>query len=229
MAERWKRLAPLSGIVFVGLIVASIVASGDQPDIGDSPAKIAAYYGSHDGATIAQIVMLSYAAVFAVVYFVSIAQFLRARGSQTMATIALVGGSLAAVGAGLGAGGTAMMHDGVDHFNADQMQTLNAVSQDMFWPIMVAGMALSTLAIGIAVLRTKALPKWLGIVTVVVGVVGISGIGSWFGFMGAGVTTIAIALFAYARLGQPASISLPEMPEQRADADVPAADKTPAT
>jgi hypothetical protein len=229
MADRWKRMAPLAGIVFVGLVVASIMVSSDQPEVGDSAASVAAYYDSHDGVTIAQVVMLSYAAIFAVVYFVSVAQFLRARGAQTMATIALVGGSLAAAGCGLAAGASAMLAEANSHFDAAQMQVLNVVGLDLFWPTMVGGMVLSTLAIGVSILRTKALPKWFGILTVVVGVVGISGIGSWFGFMGSGVTTIATALWVYARLGRPESISLPEMPEQRADADVAAPDKAATT
>jgi hypothetical protein len=221
MADRWKRLAPLSGFVFVALVVVSIAVSGDQPDLGAGPAEIAAYYASHDGVTTAQVVMLAYAALAACVFFASVGQFLRDRGAQLMATLTLVGGVLFAVGLGLAAGMSAALTEAQGHFTASQMQVLNAVSMDLFWPLTIGGMIMATLAMGAAILRTRALPKALGIVTLVVGIVGISGIGSWFGFMGAGVTTLVIAGFVYARLGQPATVSLPDVPGQRVTVDTP--------
>ena len=225
MADRWRRLAPLSGFVFVALVVVSIMIS-DTPDVGDGPAKVAAYYAAHDGTTIATVVMLAYGALFAVVFFTSAGQFFRDAGAQTLATLTVVGGVLFAVGCGLGAGTSAALTDANGHFAATQMQVLNAVSEDLFWPITVGGMILATLAMGAAILRTRALPKWLGIVTVVVGVVGISGIGSWFGFMGSGLTTLAIAGFIYARMSSPQTISLPDVPDQRdASADVSSSEK----
>lgn len=220
MADRWKRLAPLSGFVFVALVVVSIVMSGDSPDVGSGPAKVAAYYASHDGVTTAQVVMLAYGALFACVFFASVGQFLRDRGAQLLATLTLVGGILFAVGLGLGAGMSAALTEANGHFTAAQMQVLNAVAEDLFWPLAVGGMIMATLAMGAAILRTRALPKALGIVTLVVGIVGISGIGSWFGFMGTAVTTLVIAGFVYARMSRPEAITLPEMPGQRATVDV---------
>ena len=229
MAERWKRLAPLSGVVFVGLVLASIMVSDSQPGVDDGPAKVLAYYNSHHGRTTAQIVMMAYAALFAIVYYTSVAQFLRARGAQTMATLTLVGGAVFAVGCGLLAGVTAALDEAIGHFNGDQMQVLNAIAMDLFWPLMIAGTALATLAMGVSMLRTHALPKWLGIVTLIVGIVLISGIVSWIGFMATGPLTLVIAGYVYARLGRSEAISLPEMPGQRANADVSTSDKTPAS
>jgi hypothetical protein len=229
MAERWKRLAPLSGIVFVGLVVASIVISGNQPDVNDGPSKVAAYYETHHGRTIAQVALLAYAALFAVVYFVSVSHFLRSRGSQLMATLTVVGGALFAVGCGLGAGGLAGLSEATNHFTADQLQLMNTVANDMFWPMMMVGTTVATLAIGVSTLQTRALPKALGIITVIVGVVLLSGIGTWFGFMATGPLTIVIACYVAVRLGRPTSISLPEMPGQRMNADVSTSETTPAT
>src|SRR3954453_14497248 len=160
MADRWKRLAPLSGIVFVALVVVSIAVSADQPDAGGGPAQVAAYSASHDGAAGAQVVMLAYAALFACVFFTSVGQFLRDRGAQALATLTVVGGVLFAVGLGLGAGMSAALTDVNGHFAASQMQVLNAVSEDLFWPLTVGGMIMATLAMGAAILRTRALPKW---------------------------------------------------------------------
>jgi hypothetical protein len=172
--------------------------------------------------------MMAYAAIFAAVYYVSVAQFLRARGAQTMATLTLVGGALFAVGCGLLAGVTAALDEAIGHFSGDQMQVLNAVAMDLFWPMMIAGTALATLAMGVSMLRTKALPKALGIITLIVGIVLMSGIGSWFGFMGSGPLTLVIAGFLYARLGRPDSISMPDVPGPRATVDVSSDEKASA-
>ena len=139
------------------------------------------------------------------------------------ATLTLVGGALLAVGCGLLAGTNAALGEAIGHFGAGQMQVLNAVAMDLFWPMLMGGAALATFMMGVALLRTRALPKWLGIVTVVVGSVMLTGIGSWFGFMATGPLTLVIAGYVYARLGRPESISLPEMPGQRTNADESAA------
>jgi hypothetical protein len=76
-------------------------------------------------------------------------------------------------------------------------------------------MALVTLAIGLSILRTQAMPKALGIITVIVGVVALSGIGSWFGFMAGGPLTLVLAGYLYQRTGQPEQITMPDVPDQR--------------
>ncbi|MDQ1696187.1 MAG: hypothetical protein QOJ03_1540, partial [Frankiaceae bacterium] len=98
---------------------------------------------------------------------------------------------------------------------ASAAQALNQVQEDLFFVTLFGGLMLATLAMGIAMLRTKALPKALGIVTVIVGVVAASGIASWFAFMATGPLTIVIAGYVYQRLGQPASVTMPDVPAPR--------------
>ncbi len=194
------------------------IALGNTPDSGSSGAKVLAYVKSHHGRLNAEVFLFAYTSVLALVFYTGMGAYLRRRGSDILATLTVVGGAVAAVGFGLGAGATASMTDATNKLSPDTLQALNQISEDIFFIALFGGIAVATLAMGISMLRTKAMPKALGIVSVVVGVVAFSGIGSWFAFMASGPLTLAIAWFLYQRTGQPDEITLPEVPEQRAEA-----------
>lgn len=205
-------------------MVAAVVVAislGNTPDVGSSGAKVINYYSSHHGRANADIVLLAYGSVMAVVYFAGLGSYLRRRGSDLLATLTVVGGALLAAGIAIGAGTTAAINEHPNKLGADAAQALNAVNEDIFFVIALAGLALATLATGISILRTKAMPKALGIVTVVVGVVAFSGIGSWIGFMACGPLTLVLAGYLYVCTGRPEQITMPDVPEQRAEAPAP--------
>lgn len=215
MTDRWKRVVPpAAGIAFVALIVVGIALS-NTPGSGSSGAKVLAYYESHHSRTGASVFLFGYAAVCAIVFYAGMASFLRRRGSDLLATLTLVGGAVQAVGLALGAGSTAALTDSTRKISPDAAQALNQVNEDIFFVALFAGLMIATLAIGISVLRTKAMPKALGIITVVVGVVAVSGIGAWFAFMGSAPLTLVLAGYLYKRTGQPDTITMPDVPSQR--------------
>jgi hypothetical protein len=215
MADRWKQIVP--PVAGVGMVAAFVVAIalGNTPDVGSSGEKVISYYTSHHGRQNASICLVAYGSIMAVVFYAGLASYLRRRGSDLLATLTLVGGALLAVGMAIGAGAIAAINEHPEKLSTGAAQALNAVAEDIFFVAALGGLALATLATGISILRTKAMPKALGIVTVVVGVVAISGIGSWFGFLGAGPLTLVLAGYLYQRTGQPESITMPDVPDQR--------------
>jgi hypothetical protein len=216
MTDRWKRLVPpVAGVLFVGLLVASIAIS-NTPDAGSSGAKVVAFYRSHHGRANAEILLFGYASVMAVIFYTGMAAYLRRRGSDLLATLTVMGGVLTAVGLGLVAGTTAAISDHTSKLSTGAAQALNQISEDIFFVTLFGGLMVATLAMGIAILRTGAMPKALGIVTVVVGVVAVSGIGSWFAFMGSGPLTLVLAGYLYQRTGEAESVTIPDVPGQRA-------------
>jgi hypothetical protein len=221
MTDRWKRLVPpAAGVLFVGLMVVGIAIS-NTPDAGSSGAKVIAFYQSHHGRANASVLLFGYASVMAVVFYTGMAAYLRRRGSDLLATLTVVGGVLTAVGLGLGAGSTAALADKTSKLSTGAAQALNQISEDIFFITLFGGLMVATLAMGIAILRTGAMPKALGIVTVVVGVVAVSGIGAWFAFMGSAPLILVLAGYLYQRTGQPESVTLPAVPEQRAEPATP--------
>lgn len=231
MIDRYKRLAtPVSAVLFVAATVVAI-SLGSSPDSKASGAKVIAWFHDHHTAATAQSILFAYAGVLGFVYFATVASFLRRRGADVLALTTAGGGVLFAGGLALAAGTNAAILDRVTHISADTAQTLNLVQNDLFWPMMFAGLFLSTLGMGVSMLRTGALPKALGIITVIVGVAAGTGIASWPAFMASGPLTLVIAGFVYHRLGQPQQwqeIALPDVPQPRAARNGAPAAKEPS-
>jgi hypothetical protein len=217
MSDRFKRIAPLSGVITVALMVVAL-SLPSTPDSAASGAKVLAFYRDHHTSVYLSAMLIAYAGVIGLLYFTSVASYLRRFGSDVLATLTVVGAALFAAGCLTAAGAVAAANDGPKHFSADMARTLNVLQNDLFFPMVLGGLGVATLCMGVAMLRTHALPKALGIVTTVVGVVGVSGIFSWFAFMASGPLTLVIAAYVYQRLGRPATVTLPEVPGQRAAA-----------
>src|SRR3954471_10278656 len=209
MTDRYKRLAtPASAVVMVAGVLTALLLPG-TPDTTASGQKVIAFFTAHHTAMYVAAFSVAYAAVAGVLFFVSVAAFLRSRGSQLLAATTTVGAAIFAGGLLLAAGALTAANDAPGRMSADVARTLNIIQDDMWAPAMFAGLGIAVLSIGVASLRTKALPKALGIITTIVGVVPLSGIGSWFGFMACGLLPLVIAAYVYDRLGKPGQITMP--------------------
>ena len=214
MTDRYKRLAtPASAVVMVGGVLTALFMP-QSPDSTASGTKVITFFQHHHTAEYVAAFALAYAAGAAVLYFVSVASFLRARGSQVLAATTTVGGALMATGLLLGAGLLGAVNDAPGRMTPDVARALNVLQNDVFAPALFAGLGIAVLSIGIATLRTKALPKALGIITIIVGVAVLSGIGSWPGFMASGLLVLVIAGYVYQRQGTPTQITMPDVPTQ---------------
>lgn len=214
MTDRYKRLAaPASAVVMVGGVLTALFMP-QSPDSTASGTKVITFFQDHHTAEYVAAFALAYAAGAAVLFFVSVGSFLRSRGSQVLATTTGVGGALLATGLLLGAGTLGAVNDAPGRMSADVARTLNIIQDDIFAPALFAGLGIAVLSIGVASLRTKALPKALGIIATIVGVVVLSGIGSWFGFMASGPLALVIAGYVYQRSGRPTQITMPDIPVQ---------------
>lgn len=217
MTDRWKRIVPpVAGISLVGCVITAFILMGGSPSAGDSGAKVAAWFTAHhDRANVAAYFM-AYACAVAVVFYVGMAGYLRRRGSHTLSGLTAAGGIVMASGLAAAAGLLGAITDHTSKLGDNTLQALNQIGSDAPFLALIVGSAVATLAIGLASLRTQAFPKALGIVTVIVGVVQVLGPLSWFGFMATGPLTLVWAGYLYQRTGQPESITIPEVPDQRA-------------
>jgi hypothetical protein len=218
MTDRWKRLAPMSGVIAVGLIVAVLTIPG-APDSGASGAKVIAFAKSHKTSITVSALMLAYAGTLVLLYFSSLASYLRKRGSDQLATLTVVGAAVFAVGAALAGGLAATLADSPGKMSTSAAQAINMLQNDAWVAVLFAGLGIATLSAGVGMLRTHAMPKALGIITIVVGGVAMTGIGAWFAFLGSGPLVLVTAGFLYQRLGRPEEITIPEVPQPRAKAD----------
>jgi hypothetical protein len=146
----------------------------------------------------------------ALLFFVSaVRQALRSRetGESTYSSAAYAGGVLIASSMAIQAW---LMFAGADAVNQDDKAALNTLSYLGIdsWVIWVAPSAVFFLATGLGGLRNAALPKWLGITTVVLGVLcllGPTGIAVYF----ATPVWLAVTGIVLSRQSDPQHVSLP--------------------
>jgi hypothetical protein len=207
-----KRWAPLTGVVFVILLVISFILSGSTPDPDDSAQKVTSFYNKHDTKEIVSAILGAYAALF-FVFFVGVWRAALRRTEPepgTLSTIAFGGGILIAVGGLTFSALTFTLGDLADKLDPTAMQALNALSGDFFFPLAV-GIGTFLIASGIATLRGGPLPKWLGWVGILIGVLAVTPIG-FFAFFASLVWVLVVSIVLTIRpapaAGQP-SIAAP--------------------
>jgi hypothetical protein len=201
------RFAPLTGIVFVVLLIlAFVVIEGETPDIDDSAQKITSFYHDDQGKHIAAVVLVALSTIFLTVFAVSLREFLRLPGeSDFWPTVALVGGAVAVAGFLVAAGIHLALIDGGDkNISPDAMVALNAIDADDFFGF-ATPLGIMLLGAGGATLRAgAALPKWMGWAAIVLFVVFFTPVGfAAFGLTG--IWIIIASILMYQRSEVPAA------------------------
>ena len=188
----WERLAPLTGVVFVAIVVAVFAIGGSTPGEHDSALKVQTFYGKHHDKQMALSFILALSIPF-LLFFVSSLRYdlRRAGGTGQLANAAFAGGVLAAAGFGILAFVHLALASAADNAKTiGTTQVLNVLDNNDFFP-MASGVAVLVLAAGLSAVRHGGLPKWLGWIGVVIGIASFTPAG-FFAFLLSGVW-IAIA------------------------------------
>jgi hypothetical protein len=190
----WERFAPLTGIVFVAIVVAVFAIGGSTPGDHDSAQKVQAFYAAHHTKhmNLAFIMMI---AIPFVLFFASVLRhdLRRAGGSGQLANAAFGGGVLLSAGLGLlAAVHLALADAGGNAKTIATAQTLNVLDNNDF-VLMVAGLAVLALAGGLSALRHGGLPKWMGWAGIVIGVLSFTPVG-FIAFLAAGIWVVIAAI-----------------------------------
>jgi hypothetical protein len=168
-----QRLAPLSGIAFVVLIIAGFFfISGSTPDLKDSATKIVDYYSTHKNREQAAAVVVGASVVFLAIFVACLYTRLKEADSGNLwPTLALIGGVATVAGFFGIIGVHVALIDGADkHIDPSAMVALNAIDSDNFFAF---SLPLGILLLGAAgaTLKAGAFPRWLGWAALVIGIV----------------------------------------------------------
>ena len=193
-----RNLAPLTGALFVVLVVVAFFAiGGNTPDGKDSAAKVVSFYKDNDQKEIAAAVVLALSTV-PLLYFAALLRELGRDVSgarSALPNLALGGGVLAAAGFAVAAGLHFALADYADNIQPASAQAINAIDNDFFLPF-TTGLAALVLAASLMAIRRGILPKWLGWVGVVLFVVFFTPVGFIaFGLSGIWIIVVSILLF----------------------------------
>jgi hypothetical protein len=215
-AGRWERLAPLTGVIFVVLVlVAFIPLGGDTPGSHASTQKVADFYSKHTHREALAAYALALSVPLLVFFTSSVHRALRTAGGRgRLATAAFGGGLLSAVGFAVAAAIHFALADAADKTSSvGATQPLNVLDNDSFIPF-VAGLGILLLGSGIATLRYGGLlPRWLGWAGAIVGVAIFIPFVGFFGFGLSGIWVIAASIVLYQR--GPLPVSGPAASEPR--------------
>jgi hypothetical protein len=185
--SRWERLAPLTGVVFVVIVVVAFSIGGSTPEEDDPATKVQAFYVAHHDKQSALALLVAISIPFLLFFSSTLRQYLRRMGGTgQLANAAFAGGILAAVGFGLlSSVHLAVANAGEHATTISAIPTLNVLDNNDFIPA-AAGAAVLVFSAGLAVVRHGGLPKWLGWVGIVIGVVGFTPAG-FFALLAAGL------------------------------------------
>jgi hypothetical protein len=202
MNRKW--LVPAAGILAVVLIVIAAIVGGETPDGDDSLRKIVSFYRDNDDEQVIAAALLGWGTAFFLLFASGLWRIVRDRETERHgASSLLLGGSILwAAGATLFAGLTFTLGDFAKDLTPSAMQALNAMNSDMFMTVAVGTFAF-LLGTGISILNTRILPRWLGWVAVVIGVLAVTPIG-FFAFLAMGLYVLIASVMLLVREPSPA-------------------------
>jgi hypothetical protein len=205
----WERYAPLTGVLFVIFTVAGIlVGMSDAPE--DFPAKISEiveYYQDDPGMIMLGSWLGLVGGFFLLWFGGSLRAHLRDAGQERLGTVAF-GGAVAAASVGL-------LIDTANvaaAFRADEDDTIDPATATALYDFantaiggaLPIAMAVFVGATGIAALRSGALPRWLGFVSLVI-VLGLLTFFIAWAFTGVGLLWVLVVSIMLFRAQTPAA------------------------
>ena len=176
MNNRNYMLAALTGILFLVLAMVSTFVMGEPPDPkDDSVQEIVNFYTDNESEIWAATIMQMIATVALVFYGGYLRRLLRvAEGEGRMlSSVALAGITIVAVAIGVDATINVALVEEVDDIDPAAAQALSALWSNDFIPLAI-GASVFMLAVGLSIVRHGALPKWLGWVAILFGVIGVT-------------------------------------------------------
>jgi hypothetical protein len=205
MPRNREWLIPLTGVAFIVVGIISFIIGG-EPKSADEPVnEIVDFYKDNKDSVQISAIGGVIASVLLIFFGAYLRRVLRAAAGEgeMLSLISFIG--LVLVGLGFAIDGTIAfaLAEAVDDIDPIAVQALQALWDNDFLPIML-GILAFLWATGISVVRSGALPKWLGWVMILLGIVAVTPIG-FAAFLGSAilVLVISILLTVRARSAQP--------------------------
>jgi hypothetical protein len=197
--RRMPAFAPLTGVIFVALVVISFILGGETPDIKDSPQKVLDFYNDNDSEQIWAAVILAWGTLFFFFFLGVLRSALRAAEGAVgyLSAVAFGGGLVMGLGMLSFAGFTFTLADAADHLNPVAAQALNGLNSDFFFPLAVGGGTL-LIATGLSAIRSRVLPAWLAWAALVIGIAAITPAG-FFAFLVFLLWTLVVSVLLWRR------------------------------
>ncbi len=159
----------LSGLVGAVVGFFGFLASGNSPDANAAPAQVVKWYADHTNGQNASTVLLGVAGFLLIVFGAVLYVGLRDDGVSGIASlVGFAGAMLLAVALAIGGGVTLSLTDSPTGVSPITEQALNALSNDVYTPLWAIALVAFGAGFGTALIATRRLPTWLGIVGIII-------------------------------------------------------------
>lgn len=200
-------LVPLTGVAFVVIAIISFIVGGQPKDASHPATEIVNWYLDHKDS----VEVSAFIGVAATVLLVFFGAYLRdvlraaAGGADLLSLVSFIGIVVVAVGFAVDTTIQLAIAERADDIDPIAVQALQALWDNDFVPIAL-GVLLFLWATGISVIRTGALPKWIGWIMILLGILALTPIG-FVAFLGTAllILLISILLSVRARAGATAT------------------------
>ena len=192
-------LLPLTGVLFVVLLISSFAVAGEPPDADEPVQDIVQHYVDND-AEIWISTGLGGLAILSLLFFGAYLRqlFSAAEGAGgVLSPLILVATAIMAVGAAVDMTIAVALVEAADDIDPVAVQSLQALWDNDFVPIAL-GIMLLFLSTGLSIVRYGVLPKWLGWVAVLLGVLSFTPVG-FFAFPLGGLWVIVVSIMLTVR------------------------------
>jgi hypothetical protein len=184
-------LVPLvTGLGFVLLLIVSFVVTGEPKSADDGPAEVAEWYVDNKDAAEAGAFIGAVAAAFLIFFGAYLRSVLEGAGAM-LATLPLIGLTIVGIAAAIDSTLLFAAAEAADDIPAPEVQTIQAIWDNDFVPFLL-GVIIFNWSVGLAVLRSDVLPRWMGWLAIVFAVVSLAGPIGFIGALG-GLIWIIIA------------------------------------
>ena len=200
MTRSREWLVPLTGVGFVLLGIVSFIVGGEPKSADDPVREIVDYYVDNKD-SIQASAFLGVAATLLLVFFGAyLRRILRAAApeGEILSLVSVLGLVVIAVAFAIDTTILIALSEAADDIDPVAVQSLQALWDNDFVPL-VLGVLMFLWATGLAVIRTGALPKWLGWVMIVLGVVALTPIG-FAAAIGAAILVVVLSILLSVRV-----------------------------
>jgi Domain of unknown function (DUF4386) len=208
-----KAWIPLAGVLFIVLAVVGGAIAGEPPGADDPAEEIVSHYVDNDSA----IMVGTLITMIGILFFLVFASYLRnllrdAEGpGGLLANLAFAGAIILAVGGAIDGTISFALAEAAEDIDPAAVQALQALWDNDFVPFVI-GAGSFLLASGLVIVRTGTLPKWLGWIAVVLGVLSFAGPIGFVGFVGGGVWILIASVMLALRARTPSAPASPAAP-----------------
>ena len=205
MNRKNEWLVPLTGVavIIVGIIGFSIAG---EPKSADEPVgEIVEFYVDNKDSVQIGAFMQVLAGLLLIFFGAYLRRFLRTAGEEQemLATVAYTGFVVTAIGFAIDGTISFALAEAADDIEPAAAQALQALWDNDFLPLQLGVLAFLWGA-GLAIARSGVLPRWLGWIMIVLGVVGFTPVG-FVSAMGAALLVLVLSILMSLRARRPAT------------------------